>query len=229
MVTAHAGDVQAGTIATRGRYRGACAAAGWTTLGAGRRAAVASLCDPRVVDGQIADWPARVAAAEARFGDVRMGTLAGSASGCVAAVGPGAALAAARPDGSVPDYRTLAQFSADGQRLTCPLTLVDAGPQGATSDRLVRALAARSGVTTIVTGIGPVDPADREELGVIYRLGTTLPGVLTSDSTRREGVVDLTDLTATLAVFAGGPGRAAPTPPSPTASTVRRCRWTSSR
>ncbi|MBA8792434.1 hypothetical protein FHX74_000028 [Friedmanniella endophytica] len=210
VVTAHAGDVQAGTIATRGRYRGACAAAGWTTLGAGRRAAVASLCDPRVVDGQIADWPARVAAAEARFGDVRMGTLAGSASGCVAAVGPGAALAAARPDGSVPDYRTLAQFSADGQRLTCPLTLVDAGPQGATSDRLVRALAARSGVTTIVTGIGPVDPADREELGVIYRLGTTLPGVLTSDSTRREGVVDLTDLTATLAVFAGrtGPGGA---------------------
>jgi hypothetical protein len=40
---------------------------------------------------------------------------------------------------------------------------------------------------------------------VIYRLGTTLPGWLTSASTRREGIVTLTDLTRTLIDF-GAPG-----------------------
>jgi hypothetical protein len=40
---------------------------------------------------------------------------------------------------------------------------------------------------------------------VIYRLGTTLPGWLTSASTRRDGIVTLTDLTRTLIEF-GGPG-----------------------
>jgi hypothetical protein len=39
-------------------------------------------------------------------------------------------------------------------------------------------------------------------LQVIYRLGTTLPGWLTSASTRREGIVTLTDLTRTLIDFA---------------------------
>ena len=40
---------------------------------------------------------------------------------------------------------------------------------------------------------------------VIYRLGTTLPGWLTSASTRRDGIVTLTDLTRTLIEF-GSPG-----------------------
>jgi hypothetical protein len=38
-------------------------------------------------------------------------------------------------------------------------------------------------------------------LQVVYRLGTTLPGWLTSASTRREGIVTLTDLTRTLIEF----------------------------
>jgi hypothetical protein len=42
-------------------------------------------------------------------------------------------------------------------------------------------------------------------LQVIYRLGTTLPGWLTSASTRRDGIVTLTDLTRTLIEF-GSPG-----------------------
>ena len=45
----------------------------------------------------------------------------------------------------------------------------------------------------------------RSSLQVVYRLGTTLPGWLTSASTRRAGIVTLTDLTRTLIDF-GAPG-----------------------
>ena len=47
--------------------------------------------------------------------------------GCVAAVGRGAALAAARPDGTVAEYATPDTFVAGGEKLSCPVTLVDAG------------------------------------------------------------------------------------------------------
>ena len=57
---------------------------------------------------------------------------------------------------------------------------------------------------------GSNDPS----LQVIYRLGTTLPGWLTSASTRREGIVTLTDLTRTLIDF-GAPGSAVAVDGSP--------------
>ena len=84
----------------------------------------------------------------------------------------------------------------------CPITLVDAGPL---SDQIITQLANRSDITLIVTGVGPVAGSSDPSLQVIYRLGTTLPGWLTSASTRREGIVTLTDLTRTLIDF-GAPG-----------------------
>jgi hypothetical protein len=197
----HLGDAQAGTVSIRPRYVGDCAAAGWTTLGAGRRAAVDGLCAPKVENGMVTDWAARKAAAAARRGDARLGTLAGSVNGCVAAVGPGAALAAAEPDGSVPSYQSPQEFVAGGMQTTCPITIVDAGPL---SDQIISQLADRKDLTLIVTGIGPDAGSDDPSLQVIYRIGTTLPGWLTSASTRREGIVTLTDLTRTLIEF-GGP------------------------
>ncbi|HJY43679.1 MAG TPA: hypothetical protein VJ301_03605, partial [Propionibacteriaceae bacterium] len=156
-----------------------------------------------VVDnGKVTDWTARQAAAAARRGDAQLGTLAGSVPGCVAAVGPGAALAAARPDGSVAGYQTPEEFVAGGMQTQCPITLVDAGPL---SDQVITELADRKDITTIVTGIGPAANSEDPSLQVIYRLGTTLPGWLTSASTRREGIVTLTDLTRTLIDF-GAPG-----------------------
>ncbi|GAA1434170.1 hypothetical protein GCM10009616_27840 [Microlunatus lacustris] len=195
VVEAHLDDVQVGAVNVRPRYLGDCAAAGWTTLGAGRRAAVGGLCDPQVVDGRVADWDARVAAAAARRGDARLGTLAGSVEGCVAAVGPGAALAAARPDGTLADYRTVEEFLADGLSTSCPTTLVDAGPQ---SDVVLSRLADDPDRTLLVSGIGPAPGSIDPALQVTYRLGATVPGWLTSASTRRTGVVTVTDLTRTL-------------------------------
>ena len=204
----HLDEIQVGAVNVRPRYVGDCAAAGWTTLGAGRRAAVGGLCDPQVVDGRVADWDARLTAAAARRGDARLGTLAASSAGCVAAVGPGAALAAARPDGSLADYRTTEQFLADGLSTRCPTTLVDAGPQ---SDAVIARLAQDPDRTLLVTGIGPTAGSADPALQVVYRLGTTFPGWLTSASTRREGVVTLTDLTRTLVDHAAPPGAPVPT------------------
>jgi hypothetical protein len=198
----HLDDAQTGMVSIRPRYVGDCAAAGWTTLGAGRRAAVGGLCAPEVQNGKVTDWTARQAAAAARRGDAELGTLAGSVPGCVAAVGPGAALAAAKPDGSVAKYQSPEEFVAAGMQTQCPITLVDAGPL---SDQIITHLAGRKDLTTIVTGVGPAAGSDDPSLQVIYRLGTTLPGWLTSASTRREGIVTLTDLTRTLIDF-GAPG-----------------------
>ncbi len=201
-LAAHPDDAQAGSMVVRARYVGACAAAGWTTLGAGRRAAVGGLCDPQVGGNTVSDWSARLNAAAASEGDAALGTLAESVPGCVAAVGPGAALAAARPDGSLASYATVADFRAGGSELSCPITLIDAGDQ---SDALIAELTNRSEVSVIVTGVGPSPGSDEAGTQIVYRLGTELPpGWLTSASTRREGVVTLTDLTATLIDFGGG-------------------------
>ncbi len=127
ILAAHLDSAQVGSMAARGRYVPDCAAAGWTTLGAGRRAAVGGLCDPVVADGVVTDWAARQAAAAARNGDAQLGTLANSVTGCVAAVGPGAGLAAARPDGTIAAYSTPQQFVDGGLDLSCPVTLIDAG------------------------------------------------------------------------------------------------------
>jgi hypothetical protein len=195
----HLDDAQAGMVSIRPRYVGDCAAAGWTTLGAGRRAAVDGLCNPQVQNGKVTDWTARQAAAAARRGDAQLGTLGGSVPSCLAAVGPAAALAAAEPDGSVPNYQAAEEFVAGGMQTQCPITLVDAGPL---SDQIITQLADRDDITLIVTGVGPAAGSDDPSLQVIYRLGTTLPGWLTSASTQREGIVTLTDLTRTLIDFA---------------------------
>ena len=206
VLDANLSRTQAGSVSVRARYVGACAAAGWTTLGAGRRAAVGGLCDPQVADHRVVDWEARTQAAGARRGDARLGTLAGSVSGCVAAVGPGAALAAARPDGTLAAYQTPEEYLASGLTSPCPITIVDAGSQ---SEEIIRRLAADDARTLIVTGIGPSPGSSDSSLQVFYRLGTTFPGWVTSASTRRTGIVTLTDLTRTLVDF-GRPDGGAP-------------------
>jgi hypothetical protein len=203
----HAATAQVGAVSVRPRYIGDCAAAGWATLGAGRRTSVAGLCNPQVQDGRVADWSQRLAAAAGRSGDAHLGMLAASVPDCVMAVGNGAALAAALPDGSLAHFETLPQFLASGGSSPCPITLVDAGSD---SDQVITELAAQSGVTVILTGIGPAAGSDNPGLQVIYRLGSGPPGWLTSTSTRRAGVVNLADLTRTLIDSARQDGVPAP-------------------
>ena len=182
------------------------AAAGWATLGrAGRRHG------RRAVYARGRQWGGQrlgrvLAAAAARRGDARLGTLAGTVNGCVEAVGPGAALAAARPDGTLAAYATVEEFVGRGMATNCPITLVDAGDR---SDEVITRLAADDTRTLIVTGIGPAPGSDDPALQVFYRVGTTFPGWATSASTRRTGIVTLTDLTRTLVERADGAPSAA--------------------
>jgi hypothetical protein len=195
VLNSHSTSVQFGAVSTRARYIGDCAAAGWTTLGAGRRASVGGLCDPQVEQRRVTDWPARVVAAAAHHGDAHLGTLASAIPSCIAAVGPGAALAAARPDGTLSYYQTVEQFLAADLTPDCPLTIVDAQRR---ADRIISSLVGRPHTVVIVTGIGPPAESNDAHLQAIYVAGATPAGWLTSRSTRREGVVNLTDLTATL-------------------------------
>ena len=199
-------SAQVGAVSVRPRDIGDCAAAGWATLGAGRRTTVGGRCEPRVLNGRVADWPERQEAAANRWGDARLGTLATSVSGCVMAVGAGASLAAARVDGSLDSYQTVPQFLAGGGTTPCPLTLVDAGQD---FDHVVSALAGQPAVTMIVTGIGPPPDSSSAGLQVIYRHGSGPAGWLTSATTRRAGVVTLPDLTRTL-IDSGRPSAAPP-------------------
>jgi hypothetical protein len=213
LIDSHSSAVQFAAVSVRPRYIGDCAAAGWATLGAGRRTSANGLCDPRVERQRVTDWPQRLAAAAARHGDAVLGTLAASMPACVAAVGPRAALAAARPNGTIAHYDTVNHFLADGLATPCPLTLVDAGQQ---SNHIITALAERPHVTVVVTGIGPPAGSDDPSLQALYVFPATA-GWLTSASTRRDGIVNLTDLTATL-IASGGrdvPGRPAPVDGSP--------------
>jgi hypothetical protein len=205
VIGGRSGEVQAGAVAIRPRYVGECAAAGWATLGAGRRTTVDGACSVEIRDGAVSGWDQRLAAAAASRGDATLGTLAGAVDGCVAAVGPGAALAAARPDGTLAAYATVDEFVAGGRVTSCPITLIDAGDR---TDELIRDLVGDGTRTLIVTGIGPAAGSDDPALQVFYRVGTTFPGWVTSASTRRTGVITLTDLTRTLVEF--GAGRDAP-------------------
>lgn len=210
VLDAHRPEVQVAAVSVRPRYIGDCAAAGWATLGAGRRTAVSGLCDPQVKQQRVSDWPQRLAAAAANHGDARLGTLAGSVPVCVAAVGPGAALAAARPDGTLAHYETVQRFLTEGLTTPCPITVVDAG---ADADPITDTLLDRPDTTIIVTGIGPAAQSSNPGLQALYVVPVTAAGWLTSASTRRDGVVNLTDLTRSLIDFGLSGSGAAPSVP----------------
>jgi hypothetical protein len=195
VLDSYSASVQFGAVSTRARYIGDCAAAGWTTLGAGRSASVGGLCDPQVRQQRVVDWPARVAAAAAHHGDAHLGTLASAIPSCIAAVGPGAALTAARPDGTLASYETVEQFLAGGLAPHCAITMIDA--QG-WANQIIASLVGRPHTLVIVTGIGHSPGSNDAHLQAIYVAGVTPAGWLTSRSTRRDGVVNLTDLSATL-------------------------------
>lgn len=197
-------NAQVGTISIRPTLLGDCSAAGWATLGSGRRASVGELCEIRTTDfGVVTDWRDRTDAAAADHSDARLGTLsqlaAADGGACVASVGPGAALAAANPDGTNTAYQGVDAYVDSGFLSSCPITLVDAGEH---SDEVITGLLGRAGTTVIVAGIGPPPGSDDPALQVVYRVGDGAPGWLTASSTRRAGVVQLTDLTRTMIDYA---------------------------
>jgi hypothetical protein len=200
-----------------------CPADGWVTVSAGARSAAGPYCDTPV---RVTPRGGGAVIAEARelrrinagFGPVGLlGDAVHRAGGCVHAVGPGAALAAADGAGRVDAYAPAPGAVPSGGWARCPVTIVDAGPVGGRG--AVRAAGARAVDATIGTVLAGLPPgADVVVAGVAdddsgvphLRLAlATGPGTagryLGSDSTRRADMIILPDLTASLLRSAGVP------------------------
>ncbi|HEX4254707.1 MAG TPA: hypothetical protein VH089_06450 [Streptosporangiaceae bacterium] len=214
-----------------------CPGDAWLTMNAGNRARLdhgeKSPCPalPAVTASQSAGAgstsPAEIAAMPGltRFNrqfhtSPQCGLLASAAGAghCSTAVGPGAALALAEPDGRVSGYRpTLpGTAAADRQLLAhCPLTVIDLGSLPAATgaartaavqhaDTELGAITAAlpAGTTLMVTAPGAL--ANPPHLQVVAVSGPGYrSGILDAVSTRQPGMVVLTDLTPTVLGWRG--------------------------
>ncbi|MBO0828315.1 MAG: efflux RND transporter permease subunit [Streptosporangiales bacterium] len=159
------------------------------------------------------DWQAyRTVNANGEYG-TRLGTLPATLRRyhqCVGASGPGALLASATPDGVVTDHRgpisDLPSIVRD-----CPLTFVDAGlhasPQQADSTLADTMAALPPDATVLVLGMS--DRYDYAQMHVAIAHGPSLGEHpfegrwLGSASTRRDDIMQLTDVTPTLLQLLG--------------------------
>jgi hypothetical protein len=210
-----------GLLSVRAVGRLACPADGWVTVSAGVRSEAGPYCGRPVTvtpsgTGAVVGEVAELRRMNAGFGPVGLlGDAVHRAGGCTAAVGPGAALAAADTTGRVDVYAPSGVPA--GGLARCPVTIVDAG--GVTGpDRAQRTAEARRADAVIGAVVAAVPSAsDVVVAGVSDHDGTphlrlalaTGPGTaghyLGSDSTRRADMVILPDLTATLLSSAGIP------------------------
>lgn len=222
-----------------------CPTAGWLTVSAGQRAGTEGAgCSPPPAPEQrgegatIPGWPA-LAAHQAETGyDARLGTLGGLVAkngGRVAAVGAGAALAAADESGNIARYApdldalgdltpyTLIVFEAadladawarqplDEYNVPTGLPAPARQAAAAQADRQIGALVARlpAGTTVLVAGISDVSPNAHLHVALATGPGPDgrpYPhGHLTSTSTRQDALVAITDLTATAVQVLGLP------------------------
>ena len=133
---------------------------------------------------------------------------------CTVAVGPGAAIAAARPFGRVDRYEPELPDDAAALLSSCVLSIVDLGTvsgDGVTRQRQVAAadavlaavLSARpQNSLVVVAGVADTDATSRLHVAIANGPGWD-GGWLTSAGTGRPGYVQLVDLTATALAAAG--------------------------
>jgi len=216
-----------GSLVDYGQQPLSCPADGWLTLNAAARAQGPRPCGalPAVVPaGAGADIPAmpQIIAANRGFHESPDWGLLGSLASCSTAVGPGAALALASAAGAVASYLPSAGELSPVALARCPLTVVDLGqiggierPRASAVDRQLSRIVAElpAGTLLMVTAPGAAVAADGWPAGPPHLMSVVVSGpgfadgLLDSASTRRPGIVALTDLTPTVA---GWLGRAVP-------------------
>ncbi|WP_336212519.1 hypothetical protein [Nonomuraea sp. LPB2021202275-12-8] len=220
-----------------------CPVAGWLTVSAGQRAGTAGRGCPPVPsprpDGEgavIPGWPGLVAHQSTTGYAAQLGTLAQTitdAGGRVAAIGPGAALAAADKTGKVTRYVDTPESLGDpapynlivmdapdlaaawaGRPLDeygVPTPMPPAARQAAVTeaDRRIGALLTTlpTGTTILIAGISDVTPSAHLHVAIATGPSPTggpyLRGHLTATSTRQDALVTLADLTATTIQLTG--------------------------
>jgi len=196
------------TVKTAGPHT--CPVDGWLTVSAGTRA-WGSVADqpcgdlPAVTDGKVAGWQTYVDRQAEHHTGAPIGRL-GQTGYPICGFGPGAAIALARTDGSVANW----QPEFDEARLASPAcgdAIVDAGalPLGegrAEARKQVADLVAQaraSGGWVLLAGVSQELANTHQEPLVAMQLPPDNgPRWLTSDSTRRPGLIQLTDITATI-------------------------------
>jgi len=234
-------DGATAALTVRSIHANTCPVDGWLTLSAGEQAGdsfgegdgIKPPCralPAQMTPGKVPHWSEyRAAAGGSRF-DASLGLLGdqiASHSKCVQAVGPGAALGAARASGMVVRYQQYDESTLLSALATCPLTLIDVGPirdpadvnpkdeirptttraqQVAVVDARVAAVlkVAPAGADVVLASLA--DAGATERLRMIAITGPHFGGgTLESSSTRQPGLVQLTDLTPTILQHLGIP------------------------
>nr|WP_063746842.1 hypothetical protein [Catenuloplanes japonicus] len=211
-----------GALSVRSAGDPTCPIDGWLTLGAGNYAswgdenADVTTCPPVDVtieepDGIGANVPEQPIAVDYN-GRQAWGAVPGAlaeAVRCTTAVGPGAAIAAARPFGRVDRYSPeLPQQDTATVLSACVLSIVDAGTVAGTGDTRAAEVAAADDTLGRVLAARPpnslVMVAGLSDTGADHRLHVAIadgPGWdrswITSASTARDGYVALVDLAPT--------------------------------
>jgi hypothetical protein len=243
-------DGATATLGVHSVHANTCPVDGWLTLSAGEQAGDSNGGDEgsgggdrvdgarppckalpaRMVPGRVPRWSEYRAAAGANRFDASLGLLGdqvASHGGCVQAIGPGAALGAARAGGGVVRYQGFDASPLPSALSACPLTLIDVGAvrdpadvspgdetrPATTRSRQVAAVDARVASVLMSAPAGTdVLVASLADAGVTPRLrmvAVTGPhfgaGTLESSSTRQAGLVQLTDLTPTILGHLGIP------------------------
>ncbi|MEU4692218.1 hypothetical protein [Actinoplanes sp. NPDC023714] len=218
-----------GWLTVRSAHDVTCPADGWLTLGAGNYAA----WDTREVTGKCApaapqlNRPDDIGASVVdqrtvvRNNQDRMpygttpGALAESVR-CTYAIGPGAAIAAARPFGRVDKYAAELPADPSGVLGDCVLSIVDLGTiTGSGAERqaavaaadatLARVLAARPERSLmLIAGVSDTDTSSRLHVAIAEGPGWQ-GGWLTSAGTGRDGYLQLVDLAPTVLSALGRP------------------------
>ncbi|MEU4190430.1 hypothetical protein AB0E69_00875 [Kribbella sp. NPDC026611] len=191
----HVGSI---TVKTAGPHT--CPIDGWLTISAGTRA-WGSVPDeacgdlPAVVDGKVAGWQTYIDRQAEHHTGAPIGRL-GVSRDNVCGFGPGAAVAIATTDGSVADWMP----SFDRLKLaTCGDAIVDAGGVQLSQVAELVAQARDAGGWVLLVGVSQQTAGEHHEPLVAMQLPPDNgPRWLTSDSTRRPGLIQLTDVTATV-------------------------------
>jgi hypothetical protein len=216
-----AGTGSIGALSVRSAHRPTCPGDGWLTLGAGNFAARTDrrtdrACPPLSVGIDHPGPGAFLSTAEKQRivslnKDLPWGAQPGALAEsmrCTTAIGPGAALAAARPFGRIDRYRETLPDDSGDMLAGCVLSVVDlgtvAGDGGArrtaartADERLARVVAARPQRSLLMlAGVSDTDGDARLHVAVADGPGYA-GGLLTSASTGRPGYVQLTDVAPT--------------------------------
>jgi hypothetical protein len=219
-----------GSLSVRSGRRPTCPADGWVTLGAGNyaarnRTATGRDCPATKVQiekapGGGANLPDQQELVTYNRAKLAWGAMPGALAEsvrCTVAVGPGGAVAGARPFGRVDRYAASLPPDAGKLLSECVLSIVDLGEVSARNPRtragqahqvdraLARVLAARpENSLVMVAGISDTDTTSRLHVAIADGPGWER-GWLTSASTDRTGYLQLVDLAPTALAALGKP------------------------